>query len=323
MTRKQLLLLGAKLVFSGLLLWLVLTKIDVAGIVSRLRSANVRWLIPALLAGPLVTMLSAGRWQILSLGLLCFGEAVRYTWIGLFFGSIVPGVVGGDVAKGVSLAAKNAGARDARLPMSIVVDKFVGFWVLLLQFNIVAWLMLHHQPQLLAGIRGAVKLASGATVVGLIAAAALCHPRGATWFNTAAARLPIPALRNFVIRVLAAFSSYRGEGRRLLQAALISFVIHGVNAFCFWLVMHSLAIPASLWFAAVFYPLLSGLLALPVSVSGVGVRDVFAAGMFTAFGLNPESGVAFSWLLLGLSIPNSLIGGIIQLGEIFLRRATS
>jgi hypothetical protein len=86
--------------------------------------------------------------------------------------------------------------------------------------------------------------------------------------------------------------------------------------------MRSLGIPANLWFALAFYPLLSVLLALPVSISGVGVRDVFAAGMFTAFGLNAASGVAFSWLLLALSIPNAFVGGVIQLTEVFRRRTT-
>ena len=42
--------------------------------------------------------------------------------------------------------------------------------------------------------------------------------------------------------------------------------------------------------------------------------------MFSAFGLNPEAGVAFSWLLLGLGLPNALLGGLIQLWEVFRRR---
>jgi hypothetical protein len=72
-----------------------------------------------------------------------------------------------------------------------------------------------------------------------------------------------------------------------------------------------------------FYPLLSGLLALPVSISGVGLRDVFSAGMFTAFGLGAEPGVAFSWLLLAMAVPNALIGGAIQLGEFFTESVVS
>ncbi len=314
------LLFAIKLVLSGLLLWYVLTKVDAHGIVARLHGVELRWVIPAMLMGPVVVVLSAARWRILSLGLLDLGETVRYTWVGLFFGSIMPGIIGGDVAKGVSLAAKESRARDARLPVSIVADKLVGFWVLLLQFNLVAVILLALQPQLLTGMRSALWITTGATIAGLVAAAALCHPRGAAWFSTTAHRLPAARLRDGAARGMAAVGFYQGRGNVLLQAALISFAIHLINAFALWMVLRSLAIPASFWFAAVFYPLLSVVLALPVSISGVGVRDVFAASMFTAFSLNPESGVAFSWLLLGLSIPNALIGGLVQLWEMFRRR---
>lgn len=312
-------LLAAKIALSAALLWLVLTKVDLDGITARLLEARPEWLLPAMLLGPLVVALSAWRWRLLSLGLIKFNDAISYTWIGLFFGSILPGVIGGDVAKGVSLAAKNPGARDSRLPVSILVDKLVGFWVLLLLFNLVALWLLASQPHLLVGARGAIALTGLITFAGLIGGIALCSQRGQHAFNRLAVLLPFAPLRALAMRLVAAVGSYAGQGLILFKAALIGALIHALNAFGFWLTMHALAIPATPWFAAVFYALLSVLLALPISISGVGVRDVLAAGMFTSFGLNPESGVAFSWLQLGLGLPIALIGGIIQLREVFRR----
>ncbi|HVT82389.1 MAG TPA: lysylphosphatidylglycerol synthase domain-containing protein, partial [Phycisphaerae bacterium] len=150
---------------------------------------------------------------------------------------------------------------------------------------------------------------------------AVCSPRGAAQLGRLVAKLPTAALRDRLGRAVAAFGDHVHQRGALGRAALLSALIHGLNALSFWLVMHSLAIPASIWFAAIFYPLLSTLLALPVSVSGIGLRDVFAASMFTAFGLNPESGVAFSWLLLAMGLPNILLGGGIQLWEMFRRRS--
>lgn len=153
------LLLFAKLTVSVLLLWFVLSRINPGDITVRLRSADVHWLVPPFALGPLVIVLYAWRWRVPSLGLIKFGDAVSYTWIGLFFGSILPGIVGGDVAKGLSLAAKNPLTRDPRLPISIFVDKLVGFWVLILLFNIVSLGLLASQPRLLVGARGAIGLA--------------------------------------------------------------------------------------------------------------------------------------------------------------------
>ncbi|HEX2852172.1 MAG TPA: lysylphosphatidylglycerol synthase transmembrane domain-containing protein [Opitutaceae bacterium] len=321
-SRRQLLLFIAKLGCSGLLLWLVLSRLDTAGIAARLRTTNSHWLLPALGLSPAIVLLSAWRWRVVSLGLLGLGEAVRYTWIGFFFGSVVPGLVGGDVAKGLSLAAKDPGVRDSRLPMSIVVDKLVGFWVLLFLFNIVGLIMITKEPQLLGPARNAVWSVGILTLAGLIAGTGLCHARGAIFFNRLIGSLPLGKLRTFGEKIGAALGAYSGNAAVLRRAVLISGVLHVVNAFSLWLVLRSLAIPASPWFAAVFYPMLSVLLALPVSISGVGVRDVFAAGMFRAFGLEAETGIAFSWLLLGLGIPNALIGAGIQLTEMFHRSSS-
>lgn len=311
------LLLAAKLILSALLLWLVLHKIDVASTLERLRSTQIRWLLPALLIGPVAVLLSAWRWRILGLGLLGFREAVSYTWIGLFFGSILPGVIGGDVAKGVSLALRDKGSRDPRLPMSIVVDKLVGLWALLLLFGGVAIPLMLTHPELLAEVRRTVWVALALAAAGIAGGAVLCHPRGSWALTRFVQLLPFAILRRGAGKIADTVGSYGGKGRAVGQCVLLSLLLHSLNACALWLAMHSLAIPASPVFAAVFYPLLSGLLALPVSISGIGVRDVFALGMFSAFGLEPTAAVAFSWLLLAMSVPNALVGGVIQLYEFF------
>jgi uncharacterized membrane protein YbhN (UPF0104 family) len=314
MNRMRWLLLAAKVGLSALLLWWVVSKVGLSGIAVRLREAHPEWLLPAVLMGPIVVVLSAWRWQILSLGLLGFGVALRYTWVGLFFGSIVPGAVGGDVAKGISLAAKLPATRDKRLPLSIVIDKLVGVWILLLQFLLVVNLTLLTQPALLPIAKGTLWVASVAILVGLGSALALFQPAIASQIRALSVRLPSPVSR-LALKALNAVGSYAGNGVCVLKAAGLSLLIHLVNASCVWMVTQSLAIPATPWFAFLFYSLLTVVLSLPVSISGVGLRDAFAASLFTSYGMAPESGVALSWLLLAMAVPNALIGGAIQLGE--------
>jgi uncharacterized membrane protein YbhN (UPF0104 family) len=321
MTSKQSLLFGAKLVFSALLLWLVLSRLDIADVSSRLRATDLVWLPPVLLLGPVSVSLTAWRWHTLSLGFLTFWEAVRYTWIGIFFGSIVPGAIGGDVAKGVSFAAKRVRAVDHRLPLSIVVDKLVGLWVLLLQFIVVAFFALSTQSSRFPEVRTVLWVSTAATLAGLASAVALCLPSVSAKLRTLSSHFPGPLKRGATI-CLDALGSYAGKGASLVKAAGISVLIHLSNALSLWLVMQALAISASPWFAVLFYSMLSVVLALPVSISGVGLRDAFAASLFTAYGLEAESGVALSWLLLALSLPYVLAGGVVQLWEMFRRRAT-
>jgi len=322
MPRKPALLFTAKISLSALLLWLVLSRIDAPNIMVRIRAVNPLWIIPMFVVAPLSILLSAWRWKILALGLLGYWEAVRYTWIGLFFGSILPGIVGGDLAKGLSLAAKTPTARDVRLPISIVVDKVVGFWAMLLMFDFVALGLLVTMPQLLNGFRNVLWLTLAGTGLGVGGAVTLCHPKVAQACEFLVNRLPFSFFQALAKRLIDALGSYRGRGMTLLGAAGISTGIHLLNAGIYWLVLRSLSVPASFSFAAVFYILLSVLLSIPVSISGIGVRDVFAASIFSAFGLKPEAGVAFSWLLLALSIPNIAVGGLIQMWEMLKRRHT-
>ena len=318
-TRARLLFV-AKLAFSALLLWIVCRRLDTHGIAARLRVANWHWLVLGLSASPIVIALAARRWQVLSQGLLSFGDAFRYSWIGLFFGSIIPGMVSGDVAKGVALAAKSAHARDERLPVSIFFDKLIGLWVLLVLFCIVALMLLAEYPQTIAGLHGLIVVGFAATFIGLAAGAGIMHSKGSRVARRLIPSVPGARLRTFAERVLADVGHYAAQPRLVGEALLLSVAIHGINSLAFWLALRSLAIPASLFFAAVMYPMLSLLLAAPISISGIGVRDIFLFALFRTFGLNPDSGVAFSWLLLGLGLLPASVGGLIQLWEIFRRR---
>jgi len=320
-SRRTRLFLAAKIGCSALLLWLVLKRLNYHDITVRLRAANPHWLILAILLTPVVMALSARRWQILSQGLLNFSRAFRYTWIGFFFGSIMPGMVSGDIAKGFSLAAKSADARDDRLPISIFFDKLLGLWVLLALFCVVAMILLATHSDSLHGMRHVVALGILGTLLGLAFGITMMHPMGSRLAGRLIAALPVPGLSLLGKRVLAAIGAYSSKPRQVAQALLLSLAIHGLNCLGFWFVLHALSIPAGLWFAAVLYPMLSLLLAVPVSMSGIGVRDVFVFTLFTTFGLNPASGVAFSWMLVGLSLPVIAIGGLIQLWEMFRRKA--
>jgi uncharacterized membrane protein YbhN (UPF0104 family) len=322
MKRRQILLLICKAAVSALLIWLVLRRIDLAGIELRLDALNFWWLLPSLVMVPASILMSAWRWHKLSLGLIGFRSAVCYTWIGVFFGTILPGFVGGDIAKGVSLATKNSRMRDARLPLSIITDKLVGFWVLLLLFGFASVSLLFVSPGILMVARNALVVGVFLALGGLGLGITACSPRGILVLASLVRRLPTVVLRDYSMRVIAAAGSLQGQEKLLWSTSAISLALHSMNVLAFWFCMRALSIPASLMFAAVFYPMLTFVLAIPVSISGVGVRDAFSAAIFTAFGLNPAAGVAFSWLLLLFGILSGLIGGCIQLFEMFRRSAT-
>jgi uncharacterized protein (TIRG00374 family) len=318
-SRKHLALLALKLAVSALLLGLVLSRINLGEIVARIKSFDWRISVLALTLWMLNLFFASWRWSILSLRLIPLGQAIRYTWIGFFFGSVLPGAVAGDVAKGVSLGLKDKTQQAERLTASIFLDKLVGFFTLLVFFNVAAsWLVLT-RPEVFGRLR---PLVLACLLGGMVALLALIFcwrlvgtPRLDGWIEA----LPSVWVRKKGRWLAEAFAPYQHHGLAILAALGLSAIVHSVVILVYWIMFAAVEPGISIIFAAVYYPLLSIILVAPVSISGIGLRDAFAAMMFTAFGLHPDAGVAVSWLMLALNVPIVAIGGLVQIAELFRR----
>jgi uncharacterized protein (TIRG00374 family) len=313
MKHKALAALAAKLTISVGLLLLVLAKVDVHSVVAILKEADPLLVVLWYMLVPVTIGLTAWRWEILAPG-LNYPMALKYTWIGVFYGHVLPGSIAGDVAKGVSLALKDASARTG-LAASIVAEKGIGLAALLVYFDaacaVVYFLYGDDSPQIrhLAVIALVLSLAG---VIGAMAAAVV-----ALRSDLFAVRGRSGRLGRLAEGIGSAARFYRGKPALLLKAFLISMAIHVVNIFATYLSFRALQIDAGLLLAAVIYPVVSVMLLIPISISGIGVRDATLAVLFNLFGLAAASGVALSWLALLATIPNVMIGGIIQLVEMY------
>lgn len=313
--RTAVLIFAAKLGLSATMLALVLGSVDLSNILEVLHGINPWLAIAWYLLMPISVALSAWRWKILA-PRVPFRTAYKYTWIGVFFGSVLPGAIAGDIAKGVSLALKDSAARTG-LAASIVMEKVIGLAALIVFFDIactlVFWLHDDPSPQIRYLALMALALSLLAVLAGgmTILAALRSDPLGS------------PSATGLVSRLTAdtvtAVAFYRRTPQRLLKAFGLSVLIHLVNIFATWLSFQALSIQADLLFAAIIYPVLSVMLLIPISISGIGVRDMTLAGLFGLFGLPLAAGVALSWLALLATIPNLVIGGGIQLWEMYRR----
>jgi glycosyltransferase 2 family protein len=309
-----------KLSFSLVFLILVLRKFDLITILNQIRTADPFWVIFAALIFILNTALLAWRWSLLSLGSISFYNALNYTWIGLFFGGVIPGGVSGDVAKGVSLAIKHKASRNINLPASIVCDKLVGLCVLALFFLGSALSILFGERSIPDPLHNAILYSLllvlfaivGSLVAMRIAIARIKFQPDSLVQNSKAGRM----FNAFAVLP----QLYLNRGPLLAKAALVSAAGHAANAIAHLFIMKSINLHAGLPFAFVLYSVLSVVTMLPISISGVGVRDIVAAGLFTVFGFHSEAGIAFAWIVLAINIPMVAIGGLVQCYELFANR---
>lgn len=304
------LLIGAKVLLAGALLYLVLSKINIGEAAQRLTHALPSPMMTAAALSLAIPVVLALRWWVLARPVVGWPDALAFTWIGSFYAIILPGAVSGDIAKGGLLAWKNADARQAALPASILADRLVGLTVMLLFFCISSLLVMKASasPEL-------VRFALPAAGVGLAAFCVLLL----SWTRpcqrlalAVMAHLPRGAAKDVLEKFAEATFAYTKQPGRLWQAAALSALSQGLSVAMYVALLHALAIHFGLIPAFALYSIIAVLGLAPITFAGIGLRDWFAVGFFAAYHLPGEAGVAFAWLCLAMSVLQAVVGGLWQ-----------
>lgn len=102
-------------------------------------------------------------------------------------------------------------------------------------------------------------------------------------------------------------------GRILIQSLILSIAAHLIGTLAYWLIAKSLDMPLSLvtigWVRAGM--MLATL--LPVTISGIGVREVASLVLLSQFGIEADISVTFSLLVFFTMVVGiGLLGGLIE-----------
>ena len=100
-----------------------------AAFASALRGMQLSWVIPAIALQLLAQALLAGRWLILlgAQGIdLGFFQAVKLTYLGLFYNNAMPGGVGGDLLKGWYVTRHSRPDMRTAAAVTVFVDRIIG-----------------------------------------------------------------------------------------------------------------------------------------------------------------------------------------------------
>lgn len=277
-------LFALKLAVSLGLLVVLFARLETGEIVELLTLADARLLVLGALCLLAQTALATFKWSLL---LQEQGARARYlellhiNLISGFINLFTPGTVGGDAYRAVRIRHQTNGLKGA-LP-SIIVDR--GSGVLALVF---------------IGSLGLAAVYAPHTVTYVAIAMSLCVFLGymvligpiAKWTGRAnhAACFGVLGIIDQVVRALR-------PSRRLLGVILLSFVFQLNTVWISWVYALATHIDVRLDQLLVLIPVVYLIEMLPISVSGVGLREGTLTVMFGQMGLVPEHG-----LVLGLTI---------------------
>ncbi len=303
MTLRRWLSPAAKLAVSALLLWLVLRKTDVGAAWSAISGIS-----PAYLAGGIALLgaqlfICGLRWRLVARALgadIALGKATAIFTLGIFFGLVLPGAVGGDVVR--MWATRRAGLPLSAAVNSVILERSTALAALVV-------IVVACEPLLANRIAdpSGLWVFPAILVGGLVAAG----------FVMLLDRLPEGLRRWRLVRGLAALAA---DTRRLWLAAphiLPVFLVALVGQVSLGLVVYVFARGMGIDLPAVdvivlFLPALL-VATLPISIAGWGAREMAMVTLFGFVGVPAAKALALSVLFGAASILVALPGGLVWL----------
>lgn len=279
---------------------------------------NWRWTALGILSAGISAWLTALRWWLLLLPQVSgvtFRIVSREIFVSLFFNITSLGVAGGDAYKIIALGRRHP---EHKLPvaMTVMLDHIVGFFAVAVLF--VGCIALSksgasHVSGQLQTLLGGFTWALGGAAFFLLLNIVLCAPRMRAWGEP---RLPWLLKRPHVQRMADSFDGLRRHWRHTLLATVVSAAMTLLFFFSFYCGVRAVGGDAPVLDVMIAMPIVDLVAALPISVSGLGVREKTFETLLTAFSSIPEA-TAISASLAGwlFSLAWGLAGGLLFMGK--------
>jgi hypothetical protein len=306
------LLWTVKIAVSVGLLYLLLSRVDLARLWQTARNASIGWLAAALAVYLVMILLSAWRW-----GLLLGAQQIRLSFrrltdsflVATFFNNFLPSNIGGDVVR-VTDTARAAGSKTLAATV-VLVDRGIG----LLGLVFVAAL----------GATGAARASQafgpvGPSVLWLALATGTASVGFAILSPAGVARLlaPLRAIHQEWVgerigRLTAALTRFREAPYALAGCFIGAILVQAVLVGFYAAIARGLAVDVPMAHLAIVVPLSFIVQMLPVSVNGLGVREATFGFYFTQLGLSLEAALALSFIGAALIMLFSTTGAVVYL----------
>lgn len=282
---------------SVLLVWLLFKSVPVLEALDLFKPKVIPFIAASLLMYLVAQALCALKWKIIAESLLPgirygLGLYVILYYIGMFFSMFLPTTVGGDVARVWYFTARTAKLKESAA--SVFLERATGGFGLLSVLGVAYLLTDTEVLASLPWVGGFLQNKAMAVLVGLLGVV------GVLVFGLLGKRL----------RWLEGMPSALAP---LLWAYAFSLVFYAGFGFAHYLLGVGLGLHVGFLYYVFFVALVSLVSMLPVTVSGIGLREGGYVLCLRAAGVPLKSATAFSLLWLLVLLLGASIGGVLYL----------
>jgi glycosyltransferase 2 family protein len=298
--RKRLVLTGKIALAASIVGWLCTGRLDLRQLASVPLSFDLALLIAILFVSMLLPALR--WWWLLRIQQVdaSLWQATKLTWVGYATALILPGAVGGDLAKSYLIVRAQPTAR-ARSWSTVLVDRLIGLYSLILLGCLSAGWLLAEDPA--PGFVHVLAYLSVSLLVGssLGLALVLLGP----WRRMLARYVPLP----WMAALRESYDLYRGSKRALAGCLAISLVSSTLTAASLAAADRVLGGDVSWSSSLLVGPLVVLANSVPITPGGIGVAETTASELFNQFGSanGAEMMLAIRLVMAAMSLPALLI----------------
>ena len=307
--RKDLRILALKLTFSlSILAFLLIREVRIKDIPDALENIDIFWLTLSFSLHAVGLLISAFRWQILIRAQgdeVPLGFLAKSYLVGNFFNLFLPTRFGGDIVR-----IKDGSRYSQSLLKSsaiVIVERFTGV-IILLTFAFVVSLSRLDMAQSLPIIW--ISLLVG--ILGLFAAFLFFTPIASYFLNKIPEKGFWQKLKYKILEFRRVVLVYKDKKGAFFLALFWAFLLQINVILHYYLAGKAFHLEIPLLDYFIFIPIILLILTIPVTISGLGLREVLFIQIFAAYGIAEH--VAFSFSLVadfGFTLIIGLIGGII------------
>jgi hypothetical protein len=281
---------------------IILSQIDLGSLINILSHINILFLVLALMVNCIAIILKSLKWKIIVNSVkqdFSLTESVRAFLVGFSFSTITPAKLG-DFIRVLYVNDERCGI--GKCISTVVIDRLIDIVLLFsIAFLGICGFSVFYHIEILS-------ISTAVLIIGGIAAgvyivlhrpflSALLRPLF-TIFVPQHLKSKVTLYYDDFFNGLFAFYYDRSRFISGIVVGILSWVppfIYG------YLLALSLGIDTGILFFVLVIPILSLLDLLPISISGIGTRDVALIFLFGLKGISPEQAIAFSLLYLFMS----------------------
>ena len=266
-----------KLAVSGGALYLILSKAGIDKVFANLRAINPWAFAFAVFTYIFATLVSSFRWQMLLPERFSVRRLFPLYMLGAFFNTFLPGLVGGDAVK-IYYLYKETGKGTQALS-SVFMDRFVGF-TSLMALGIVAY------PFGLRYFRGSwIEWVLPLIVLSFVLSSLLIFG------------LRLGQRLKVLGSVYDYFHSYLRKPAVIAKTLALSFIVQVSIIFSVYVLALGLGLHVPFILFLAFIPIITTVATLPISISGIGLREGASVLLLGSVGVEPAMATALSFTM--------------------------